>query len=141
MSAIVRNMPQEDAKNTKKRVFIRAGGVIIQVLSYLVHARTHILVCLTHGDLLTERPNCKTNKRRIYPPFCMFLLHVCRCLHSFWHTFLLLFALFTAASFQLLLQDPFLCHLRRIGSAQSGHQPCVKKLGKVPTSAKKRERI
>lgn len=28
-------------------------------ISYLVHPSTHILVCLTHGDLSAERANCK----------------------------------------------------------------------------------
>lgn len=44
-------------------------------------------------------------------------------------TFFLLLRLFTAAPFQLLLQDPLLCNLRRVGSAQGGHEPGVKELG------------
>jgi len=31
-------------------------------VNYLVHPSTHILVCLTHGDLSTERANCKFHK-------------------------------------------------------------------------------
>lgn len=29
--------------------------------SYLVHASTHVLVCLTHGNFLAERTNCRGN--------------------------------------------------------------------------------
>lgn len=31
-------------------------------INYLVHPSTHILVRLTHGDLSTERANCKFHK-------------------------------------------------------------------------------
>lgn len=31
------------------------------LISYLVHASTHVLVCLTHGNLLAERANCSGN--------------------------------------------------------------------------------
>lgn len=53
-------------------------------------------------------------------------------------TFFLLLGLFAAASFQLLLQNPLLCYLRGVGSAQSGHQPCIQELGQVPTVKNKR---
>lgn len=51
-------------------------------------------------------------------------------------TFLFLLGLFAAASFQLLLHDPLLGHLRGVCSAQSGHQPRVKELGQVPAVIK-----
>ena len=100
-------------------------------MPYLVHASTHVLVCLTHGDLLAERANCK-----VIPNISVSALTPTgrKQFDTEWEedatkcTFLLLLGLFAAASFQLLLRNPLLCHLGGVGSAQSGHQPRVKEL-------------
>lgn len=48
-------------------------------------------------------------------------------------TFFLLLGLFATTSFQLFLQNPLLCYLRWVSSAQSGHQPSVQELWQIPT--------
>lgn len=108
------------------------------LMSYLVHASTHVLVRLTHGNLLAERANCRGNPNimllsRQAPTndiFVQILVNMVRSATeaTIERTFFLLLGLLAAASFQLLLHNPLLCHLRGVGSAQSGHQPRVKEL-------------